>query len=207
MSRHPRQPGDTDKEEGFLTRWSRRKARTEPSESEPTEPLPSDTDSQTTQEPIKRDEDMPPLETIDEDSDVSEFFSPGVSETLRKAALRKLFHSPAFNIVDGLDDYDDDFTTFKALGDIITADMRHQMELEEERERARKMENPEDGSTPIEDTDRDTSVEEADTRSVDDSESENAAEPRNDAEDDLAQSDSELTDEYGEKGNEGKHTA
>ena len=78
---------------------------------------------------------MPPVDNIDENSDVSDFFSPGVSESLRKAALRKFFHSPAFNIVDGLDDYDDDFTTFKALGDIVTADMRHRMEVEKEREK------------------------------------------------------------------------
>jgi hypothetical protein len=61
-----------------------------------------------------------------------DFFSPEVSEQLRRVALRKLFHLPQFNIVDGLDDYDDDYTTFEALGEIVTADMRHQMELEQE---------------------------------------------------------------------------
>ncbi len=43
----------------------------------------------------------------------------------------------AFNIRDGLDDYDEDFTFFEPLGDTITADMRHQMEREKEKERQR----------------------------------------------------------------------
>ena len=56
--------------------------------------------------------------------------SSGVSDKLRNLALRKLFHAPIFNIRDGLDEYDGDYTSFEKLGDIVTADMRHQMELE-----------------------------------------------------------------------------
>lgn len=139
MSRHPRQPEDTDGEAGFLTRWSRRKdqAKSKPSP-QPEEKAQPEADNRNDKEPVKGDEDMPPVESIDENSDVSDFFSPGVSESLRKAALKKFFHSPAFNIVDGLDDYDDDFTTFQALGDIVTADMRHQMEVEKERAKERE---------------------------------------------------------------------
>lgn len=76
------------------------------------------------------DADMPPLESLTIDSDFSAFLSEKVSESLRRAALRKLFHSSEFNVVDGLDEYAEDFTTFEALGDIITADMRHQLEIE-----------------------------------------------------------------------------
>ena len=102
------------------------------------------------------DEDMPPLDTLDEDSDYSGFLSPGVSETLRRRALRKLFSSAVFNIPDGLDDYDDDFTSFAALGDIVTSDMKHQAEVEAERARqAQSGTEPapeiEDGSSPAED--------------------------------------------------------
>ena len=144
MSRHPRQPDDTDNE-GFFARWSKRKNQAQPNEPAAEEQRTKpDADSVKAEEPLKSDEDMPPLETIDGSSDVSEFFSPGVSEGLRRAALRKLFHSPEFNIVDGLDDYDDNFTTFKALGDIVTADMRHQMELESERQEIRRAEKQND---------------------------------------------------------------
>lgn len=137
MSRHPRRPEDTKGEEGFVSRWSRRKGQAKSDQSPPAQEQvrPEASDDLNQKEPVKRDEDMPPVDGIDEKSDVSDFFSPGVSESLRKAALRKFFHSPAFNIVDGLDDYDDDFTTFKTLGDIVTADMRHRMEVEKEREK------------------------------------------------------------------------
>ena len=76
---------------------------------------------------------MPPLDTLDENSDYSSFLSPGVTEGLRRRALRKLFLSAAFNVRDGLDDYDDDFTSFEPLGDIVTSDMKHQAEMEVER--------------------------------------------------------------------------
>ena len=76
---------------------------------------------------------MPALESLDENSDYSGFLSSGVSESLRRRALRKLFSSAVFNIPDGLDDYDDDFTSFAALGDIVTSDMKHQAEVEAER--------------------------------------------------------------------------
>jgi len=81
------------------------------------------------------DEDMPSVETINEDTDMSGFFSPKVTQAVKKAALKKFFHSPLFNIVDGLDDYDDDFRNFEALGDIITSDMRTQMDREAARVR------------------------------------------------------------------------
>ena len=101
------------------------------------------------------DEDMPPLDALDEDSDYSGFLSPGVSEALRRRALRKLFSSAVFNIPDGLDDYDDDFTSFAALGDIVTSDMKHQAEVEAERARqaqsgTESAPETEDGSSPVE---------------------------------------------------------
>ena len=80
---------------------------------------------------------------LGEDDDYSGFMSPGVSEALRAKALRKLFMSSKFNVVDGLNDYDDDFTSFEALGDIITSDMRHRMEVEAEKARAKAEEEAE----------------------------------------------------------------
>jgi hypothetical protein len=81
------------------------------------------------------DADMPALEALGEDDDYSGFLSPGVSEQLRLKALRKLFTSAKFNVTDGLDDNAEDFTTFEPLGDIITSDMRHRIEMEAERAR------------------------------------------------------------------------
>ena len=87
------------------------------------------------QETTLTDEDMPEIEELGEGSDYSGFMSPGVSDRLRKMALRKLFAGAGFNIRDGLDDYDDDFTNFPALGDIVTCDMKHQIEVQERKRR------------------------------------------------------------------------
>ena len=44
------------------------------------------------------------------------------------------FHAPEFNVIDDLNDCAGDYRSFEPLGDIVTADMRHQMELRRERE-------------------------------------------------------------------------
>lgn len=123
----------TVEQEGRLSRWSRRKQASRVLENVPESPASnantgSGTDGQVLQS--LTDEDMPPLEILTEESDYTGFLSPKVSDELRKLALRKLFHSSRFNICDGLDDYDDDFTKFAKLGDIITADMRQRAEME-----------------------------------------------------------------------------
>jgi len=83
------------------------------------------------------DTDMPAVESLDENSDYSGFLSPRVSEQLRQAALRKLFHGSKFNVIDGLDDYAEDYRSFAPLGNIITAHTRHRMEVEAERMKAK----------------------------------------------------------------------
>jgi hypothetical protein len=106
-------------EESFLARWSRRKLEEEQ----------APTGLRDTEEPEPPgDDDMPPLESLDEDSDYSLFLSPGVSKSLRRMALRKLFHGAEFNVVDGLDDYAEDFTSFAGLGELVTGEMRRRLE-------------------------------------------------------------------------------
>lgn len=150
MARRPRKDQKNaveapDEGERFLARWSRRKreaneqtrlAKVAPELDAPPPEVPQA--SENSPAVAKTDADMPPLESLDENSDYKGFMSPGVSEQLRRAALRKLFHSTKFNIVDGLDDYAEDYTTFGHLGDIITAHQRHQREVEEERMRQRQ---------------------------------------------------------------------
>jgi hypothetical protein len=110
--------------ESFLSRWSRLKQTSVASPREDALAL-----EQRTQETAPlTDADMPPLESLDEHSDYRGFLSPKVSETLKQQALLKLFRSACFNVCDGLDDYDEDFTRFEKLGDVITADLRHRME-------------------------------------------------------------------------------
>jgi hypothetical protein len=77
---------------------------------------------------------MPPLDSLDKDSDFSVFMSPGVSDQLRNLALRKLFHLPAFNVTDGLNDYDEDYTRFAGLGNVVTQEMQRMLKRELEAE-------------------------------------------------------------------------
>ena len=125
-------------QESVLSRWSRRKHEAE-SEAEaevasveaPAAVAGESPVDEELQEPVLTDADMPDVDSLDESSDFSPFMSPGVSDELRNLALRKLFRAPLFNIRDGLDEYDEDFTTFEKLGDIVTADMRHRAEVAE----------------------------------------------------------------------------
>ena len=125
-----KRPGDTSTataDDDFIGRWSSRKLESQQEITAPDIKLP---ESISAEADYPTDEDMPPIESLSERSDYSPFLSPRVSEHLRQLALRKLFRVPAFNLRDGLDDYDDDFTAFVALGDIVTADLRHRLEVE-----------------------------------------------------------------------------
>src|SRR5699024_5967287 len=79
------------------------------------------------------DDDMPPLDSLGPDSDISPFFSPRVSESLRNLALQRLFQQPEFNVTDGLDVYCEDFRHYTPLGDVMTSDLRLQMDRARQR--------------------------------------------------------------------------
>ncbi|MCW8845788.1 MAG: DUF3306 domain-containing protein [Gammaproteobacteria bacterium] len=125
--------GEVENEAGtedFLARWSQRKSEAAKQAASPQLVETPETED----EPVPlTDEDMPPLESLDEDSDYSGFLSPGVSENLRQLALHKLFHSAKFNVTDGLNDYDLDYSKWVPLGDVVTCDMRFAMERAKEK--------------------------------------------------------------------------
>jgi hypothetical protein len=155
-----RDPPDTPVEadgEPFLGRWSRLKAQAREREAHPAAPEDAQAADATTPAPTDAAPagDPPPVELPDidqlgEDSDYSAFLTPGVDAELRKRALRKLFHSPKFNVFDGLDTYRDDFTSFPALGSVVTTDMKHQLERAA-RELAARAEKALDRDTPATD--------------------------------------------------------
>jgi len=155
--------------ESALSRWSRRKqeaTKTPPiSEQEPTDvaeaSLSTQQSEELVQEPIPlTDDDMPDIDSLVEDSDFTGFMSPGVSDELRNLALRKLFHAPVFNIRDGLDEYDEDYTTFEKLGDIVTCDMKHQIEVQERKRReALEQENQANADAELEELPEDMTEE------------------------------------------------
>jgi len=130
--------------ESALSRWSRRKQEAREAPAVASEIPAVDTESmlevpatdEISEEPIAlTDADMPDIDTLSEESDFTGFMSSGVSDELRNLALRKLFQAPVFNIRDGLDEYDEDYTSFEKLGDIVTCDMKHQIEVQERKRR------------------------------------------------------------------------
>ncbi len=160
---------DSEREEGFLGRWSRRKASARdgvsaPAPAEPPQrpPPPAPTDSAVPSAgpgvgpsrgpgpEAAPEAPLPDVHSLDENSDVSGFLSPEVSEELRRLALRRLFGMPKFNFRDGLDDYDEDYRTFESLGDVVTADMRHRLENEAKRAAQRVAEDADGPARPAE---------------------------------------------------------
>ncbi len=117
---------------GFLHRWSRQKvaarARTDPAGSRATPATTSTPDSKN--EPELTDADMPPIESLTPDSDFRPFLSTGVSEELQRLALRRLFHSPAFNALCPLEGEFFDAQGYRPLGKLVTHEMRAQLERE-----------------------------------------------------------------------------
>jgi hypothetical protein len=123
-------PGDVDHADGFLARWSRRKAQVRHGEA-PAEPMPMTTAAPAAApapvvapavvthtlpdapaEPQASAVAAPTLDDVaalNAESDFSRFVAPGVVGGVRNAALKKLFSDPHFNVMDGLDTYIDDY--------------------------------------------------------------------------------------------------
>lgn len=120
-------------EDGFINRWSRRKAAAQAEQQAgPDAEAEALQQEEASEAEALTDEDMPEVELLGESSDFSPFLSPGVSDELRKLALRKLFHLPQFNVRDGLNDYDEDFSTMKALTQEAAAQLRSWVKQQEE---------------------------------------------------------------------------
>ncbi len=164
--------------ESRLSRWSRLKqeAATAPPDdlealavaSEATLATPMSEEVEQEPPPLT-DADMPDLDSLGEDSDFTGFMSPGVSDELRNLALRKLFRAPVFNIRDGLDEYDEDYTSFEKLGDIVTCDMKHQIEVQERKLReAQELEDQAKAEAQLQDSDEMDDEGDAEVETLDD---------------------------------------
>jgi len=121
--------------EGFLARWSRRKALVREGKPAPPEPVVAPPVAKTALpaappavEPPDAPE-RPPAPTLDDvaqltrSSDYTRFVAPDVDPQVKNAALKKLFADPQFNVMDGLDVYIDDY----GKPDPIPASMLRQM--------------------------------------------------------------------------------
>jgi hypothetical protein len=111
-----------DKEE-FLSRWSRlkRRAREQP----PAKPQAASP----AVDPRALPPELPPIDKLTIDSDFRGFFHPKVDENLRRAALKKLFSDPHFNVMDGLDVYIDDYSQPNPLPATMLAGLRQAQKI------------------------------------------------------------------------------
>ena len=104
--------------EGFLGRWSKRKAGKEVAEPVPPEKKLEVPKESSQASPVEiAPEDAPPPATLEDvakidrfDPDFSAFMKPDVDPAVQQAALKKMFTDPHFNIMDGLDIYIDDYS-------------------------------------------------------------------------------------------------
>lgn len=127
-----KRPAAKPAEEGeeFLQRWSRRKRAARQRAEEVVTPEPAAAKSAAPAK-VLTDADMPPIETLDEKSDYSVFMSPGVSHALRSQALRRLFTTlPGLNQPEALNSEFYDMRGLEPLGNVITHEMRDEMERE-----------------------------------------------------------------------------
>ena len=109
---------------GFLSRWARRKEQVRsgvavapeavvetPVAVVPVAPLVTKVEAPAVEE-APAAEPMPTMADVallTHESDYSRFVSPGIDEGVKRAAMKKLFTDPHFNIMDGLDTYIDDY--------------------------------------------------------------------------------------------------
>lgn len=141
--------------ESAFRRWSRRKhearvnARQGVGSADP-KPVSAIERHDPTSERVLTDADMPPLDELNEKSDFSPFMSPGVSDALRQAALRRLFRAPQMNVLCELEGEFYDTLGLTPLGDIVTYDMRAALKRELEEAKSKATEKMRDELTDTE---------------------------------------------------------
>lgn len=103
-------------QEKFLSRWSRRKLEA----AQPAAPVPAkSTDATVTAAPL------PSPDSLTFESDFRAFMQSRVDESVKRAALKKLFSDPRFNVIDGLDVYIDDYSIDDPIPEAMLAQLEH----------------------------------------------------------------------------------
>ena len=110
----------------FFSRWSSRKQ--ESAQEKKPDAAPALTDAPVA--PTAPAEPLPPptlddVAALNHDADFRRFVAPGVDETVRRSAMKKLFTDPHFNVMDGLDIYIDDYNKFEPLPAAMLAMLEH----------------------------------------------------------------------------------
>lgn len=172
--------------DSFLHRWSKRKQEQTRDETDnatevlvSSEYVEADVSAVTAEAEsgaVNDEEQAPPpsmedVERLKEGDSVSAFLAKGVASQVKKAALRKLFHSEAYNIRDGMNDYDFDYTNRESLTAEVAQSLRQwtKEKLEPLDDAAPKQETTEVAASEPLDNDGETDVApESETKSTHD---------------------------------------
>ncbi len=153
--------------EGFARRWSRRKSAVregdpiapEAAPEEALEKAPADLPAESPGEQVNdgRDmpipEDLPDIDSLDKESDYTLFMRDSTPQYLKRMALRKLWNSdPALAVLDGLNDYDEDYSMIGMVTQEITT--RYQVGkgiVDPDEEKEKEKENEDNGDVETSD--------------------------------------------------------
>ena len=128
-------------DEGFLSRWARRKTESRQGIEPVREPAPElapapvvvpapvvDTIPAVTQPAVAEPARLPTMDDVAQltsESDFSAFVARGVDQAVRRSALKKLFADPHFKALDRLDMYMDDYNIPSPMPEGMLATLKH----------------------------------------------------------------------------------
>jgi hypothetical protein len=126
-----------EEKEKFLSRWSRRKNESK-DPPQKTEEAPA---------PI-----LPPVDKLTPESDFTGFMHPKVEDALRRAALKKLFSDPHFNVPDPFEPYSGDWTVGEPISEEMLATLNQARTLlfdnDEKKNEEQQAAEKQNGATP-----------------------------------------------------------
>ncbi|HHY0445887.1 TPA: DUF3306 domain-containing protein [Vibrio parahaemolyticus] len=125
----------------FLSRWSKRKLEESSQQDEEITPIAETEQSEDCVTALSNADESSDALNVNEVSQspditasvetekpeevsVAQLLVSEASESVKKAALRKMFLSEEFNVRDGLDDYDDDYSNLKSLSKDVAETLR-----------------------------------------------------------------------------------
>lgn len=97
----------------FLGRWSRRKRAAATQAAAPAPAAPEAAPQ------------LPSVDSLTFESDFKDFMHAKVEEGVKRAALKKLFADPRFNVIDFMDVYIDDYTNLETIPPDMLARLQH----------------------------------------------------------------------------------
>ena len=101
----------SEEKQDFLRRWSRLKHQAKAPAAKTGE----------SEKPVE----LPALDSLTFESDFKAFMHSKIEEGVKRAALKKLFSDPRFNVMDGLDTYIDDYTKAETISEEMLAQLQH----------------------------------------------------------------------------------